>query len=51
MVDMEIKEVSEKWRVSQATVQQWRRDRKITPQPTQDKKVHRGMFPKMQFCR
>ena len=38
MADMGTKEASEKWGVSQATVQKWCREGKIFPQPTQDKK-------------
>lgn len=38
MADMGTKEASEKWGVSQETVQRWCRQGKISPNPTQDKK-------------
>jgi predicted site-specific integrase-resolvase len=49
MADMGTKEASEKWGVSQATVQKWCRDGKITPQPTQDKKGSSWISLKMRF--
>ncbi|MBO5213931.1 MAG: helix-turn-helix domain-containing protein [Clostridia bacterium] len=36
MADMGTKEAAEKWGVTQRTVQNWCRTKKITPQPTQD---------------
>mgnify|MGYP003301175212 CR=1 FL=1 len=38
MADMGTKEASEKWGVTQQTVQKWCGEGKIIPQPTQDKK-------------
>ena len=37
MADMGTKEASERWGVTQRTVEKWCREGKIAPQPTQDK--------------
>ena len=49
MADMGTKEASEKWKVTQRTVEKWCREGKITPQPTQDKKALHGIYKKTQY--
>lgn len=46
MADMGTREASEKWGVSQQTVQRWCREGKIAPNPTQDRKGSPWHIPK-----